>query len=132
MRRRWFFPPRGGRWVATPGTFSFGTGAATFTVALGYNEASNPFVHTYHPDHDNYDARYGKILPEGAESFTVTRTIRLTFDPQRPPGVTDLTWGTTMLGGTYEETISGLRAQDVKLTGAFILHRVSDAGTLSD
>ena len=29
------------------------------TVTLSYNDqASNPFLHTYHPDHDNLDATF--------------------------------------------------------------------------
>jgi hypothetical protein len=105
------------------------TGAVGFNVALGHDAETNPFVHTYHPDHDNLDARYEQPLPAGVESPAVTRAITLTFTPTLP-GVTDPTLGSTTLGGTYSETITGLRAEPITVSGAFVLHRVSAAQTL--
>ncbi len=119
--------PRGGLW---PGSGDFRS-AAQFKVTLGHDAESNPFVHTYHPDHDNWDARYEKKLGEGVESYTVTREITLLFDSERPPGVSDLTWGVSTLGGTYTEEISGLRAGEaISISGPFILHQVSEAAEL--
>ena len=50
-------------------------------VPLSFNDPTNPFVHTYHPDHDNRDAR---LVPSGAgqESYTVVRTLRFAFSGQ--------------------------------------------------
>ena len=50
-------------------------------VPLSFNDPTNPFVHTYHPDHDNRDAR---LAPSGAgqESYTVVRTLRFAFSGQ--------------------------------------------------
>jgi hypothetical protein len=57
----------------------------TATVPLDYNDhASNPFLHTYHPDHDNLDARYQSQLPQGSESYTVRREIMLRLRPPEP------------------------------------------------
>jgi uncharacterized delta-60 repeat protein len=119
--------PRGGVWSGS-GDFR---STAQFKVTLGHDAESNPFVHTYHPDHDNWDARYEKKLGEGVESYTVTREITLLFDSERPPGVSDLTWGVSTLGGTYTEEISGLRAGEaISISGPFILHQVSEAADL--
>ena len=45
------------------GSFSKG-GTLTTTVIVDYDDqASNPFLHTYHPDHDNLDSRFENKLP---------------------------------------------------------------------
>ena len=52
--------------------------AHNFNVELSYNDqASNPFVHAYHPDHDNLDADFLPIA-NGVESFKIIRSITLT------------------------------------------------------
>jgi hypothetical protein len=112
------------------GTGSLGsTGTASFEVLLDYDSDSNPFVHRYHPDHDNLDARFESKLPQGRESFTVRRVVTLTFQATLP-GVTDPAWGSTMVGGTYTEAISGLRSSAINSSGTFILYRVADAPAL--
>jgi hypothetical protein len=112
------------------GTGSVGTsGTLSFPVLLGYNADANPFVHRFHPDHDNLDARFTTLLPAGRESLTVNRTVTLTFLSSLP-GVTDAAWGVTMLGGTYVETVTGLRAVPLTVKGVFVLNRVSDVATL--
>ena len=119
--------PRGEKWTGT-GTLG---GTAVFTVGLGYNASTNPFLHTYHPDHDNWDARYETVLPNGRESYTVSRVITLAFSAVLPSAISDLDWGVTTLGGTYSEVISGLRFQDVGVSGSFILHQVSEVPSLT-
>lgn len=113
------------------GTGQLGTsGSLVFNVALGYDQDTNPFKHAYHPDHDNFDALYSTTkLKNKQESYTVSRAVALNFQTSLP-GVSDPTWGSTTLGGNYTETLSGLRAQDIHVSGLFILHRVSDASTL--
>ena len=106
------------------------TGTLSFQVRLDYNSDANPFVHRFHPDHDNLDARFTSLLlPDGRESLTVTRAVTLTFLSSLP-GVTDPAWGVTMLGGTYVETVTGLRAVPLTVKGVFVLNRVSDVPTL--
>lgn len=119
--------PRGESW---PGTGFFG-GTLDYRITLGYDAETNPFLHTYHPDHDNWDARYERKLPEGLESFEVTREITLTFSPTPPPGFSSLTWGVTTLGGTYTEVITGLRSEAVGISGFFILQQVSEVPALT-
>jgi hypothetical protein len=104
------------------------TTSVSFNFTLGYNDPSNPFVHTYHPDHDNMDERFQTVLPAGRESSNITRSITLTFTAQNPNGF-DPTWGATVLGGTYSETVTGLRAVPIKTSGVFALKRAADAPT---
>src|SRR6185503_21259748 len=48
-------------------------------VTLPFSDpAANPFLHTYHPDHDNLNVTFDASQPQGLESYTVERTIRLT------------------------------------------------------
>lgn len=120
--------PLGGNW---PGAGSL-TGTASFNVNLGHDAKTNPFVHTYHPDHDNWDARYENKLGAGVESYSVSRQITLAFNPLLPAGVSDLSWGITTIGGTYTEVITGLRTgEGISISGPFILHQVSEAATLT-
>jgi len=124
----------GGPWAAGAGGTFGGSGTASFSVVVPFDARTNPFVHTYHPDHDNWDARYEKKLPAGQESHTVTRDITLTFQPTPPAGVSPLGWGVTTVGGTYEELITGLRApgQEIGIRGSFILQQVSTVPTLTN
>ena len=116
--------------LAMPGAGQLGpSGPLTFNVALGYNARTNPFVHTYHPDHDNLDARGEMLLPAGVESYNITRAITLNFTPAGA-GASDPTLGSTSLSGTYSETITGLRATPITVSGAFVLRRISDVQTL--
>jgi hypothetical protein len=106
--------------------------SASFTVLLGYNASTNPFVHSYHPDHDNWDARFEEQLENKEESYTVERKITFDFSPTPPAGLNEPGWGVTTLGGTYTETFSGLRSQEVSVSGNFILYQVSEAPALID
>jgi hypothetical protein len=105
------------------------TGTLSFTVPLGYDADTNPFVHRYHPDHDNLDPLFGTKLGVGKESWTVNRAITLTFATSLPE-VTDPAWGVSMLGGTYSETVTGLRATPISTSGTFILYRVANSAAL--
>jgi hypothetical protein len=114
--------------TATTGSISR-SGSSVFEILLDYDSDSNPFVHRFHPDHDNLDARFETKLPAGRESLTVKRTVTLEFLPS-VAGVTDPSWGSTMLGGTYTEVVEGLRPVPVTISGSFVINRVSDAASL--
>ena len=105
------------------------TESLAFSVPLSYDADSNPFVHRYHPDHDNLDPLFGTKLAAGQESWTVNRAVTLTFASSLP-GVTDPAWGVSMLGGTYQEVVTGLRAQTITTSGIFIIYRVADSSAL--
>src|SRR5262249_16050968 len=83
---------------------------------------TNPFLHRYHPDHDNLNDSYAPI-PTNApqEVFTITRKIQFTFTPTDPSGTTDTDYGATDIGGTYRETITGLHQNPLVVCGTFHL-----------
>jgi len=59
---------------------SFGSGEElTGTVTLDHDDRENPFIHAFHPDHDNLDSRFENKLEDGAESYTVERKLKLKF-----------------------------------------------------
>lgn len=102
------------------------------SLFLDYREGTNPFVHLYHPDHDNKDARPdGTSTPkaEGEESFSVTRQCTFDFASTAPPGVTG--WGAQVIGGTYSETLTGLHKETIQVSGTFELRRVSEIGSIT-
>jgi hypothetical protein len=103
--------------------------ALTVTIPLGANHTSNPFLHTYHPDHDNKDARFENVLPAGIESHTVNRAITLTLNATAGPGEGPQ-WGTTLLSGTFSETVTGIHKQPIAATGIFAIGKVSDIAVL--
>lgn len=114
------------------GTGAFGTGKFTCQVSLDYDHPLNPFKHKYHPDHDNLDERFQAKLPEGVESFSITRQIELQFTLQDPDNLTIAGWGDNQLGGNYKEAISGLHNQPIHVSGSFRLNRASTIGVLND
>ncbi len=133
--------PNNQPWIAT-GAFQTGS-SMTNVVTLNYNDhASNPFLHTFHPDHDNLNALFNAVQPIGVESFGVKREIIFTFtDP--PADYNSLTTGSTRVEGTYEENISFVgraytlgqtttnETRTVSTRGSFNLNRISTIPYLS-
>lgn len=121
-------------WPRASGTLGLGS-SLVFNVNLDYNDhASNPFLHTYHPDHDNLKADFKTVEVQGAESYSVTRTITLTFTAPAAD-FASLTAVRDTLGGTYAEVItvngSGSNTRQFTLTGTFSLNRISSIATLT-
>ena len=100
------------------------------TVTLPFDDRVNPFVHAYHPDHDNRDAR-GAPLSAGVESPAVTRVCSFTFSATPVGDASALGWGSTVLGGGYSETVTGLHKNPLTLSGTFIIRRVNETGTIT-
>ena len=99
------------------------------SVKTDYNDqSSNPFLHTYHPDHDNIDARYENELTQGVESFGIIRDIRLDFDPA-PEDFDSLTRLQKRITGKYNEIVtlegSGAEKTHYFTRGTFVLNRIS-------
>lgn len=110
--------------VTVPGTL-------VRTITVPFNDPTNPFVHQYHPDHDNKNARF-ETLEAGVESYTITRTCTFTFTAAPPAGSSAdvVSWGSLVIGGTYTESISGIHKNPIELGGIFELRRASEDGTL--
>jgi len=118
-------------WTAanTPWTFTKDGFTSVATVNTPYDAVgSNPFLHQYHPDHDNLNAAFSAVLPKGNESYGITRTMRMT-----PAAVGDdfeaQTAGFKTRIGSYEETVvlegAGLNSRTFKSAGTYGLNRIS-------
>lgn len=103
----------------------------TATVDLAYDDrASNPFIHAYHPDHDNLDAKFEKQLSADKESYKVSRQI--TVAPGAPgDDFNSLTRGGQILSGVYAETISLGASRTYEIAGSFVLRRLNRIATLT-
>lgn len=121
--------------VTSTGSGSVALGSTLVrTVSIPFNDPTNPFVHTYHPDHDNLDARPdGTATPftNGVESHSITRQCRFEFSSAPPTGASSLGWGSTVIGGTYTEELAGLHKETITISGAFTLRRASEEGDLT-
>ena len=104
----------------------------TATVNVDYTDPLNPFVHKFHPDHDNLDERFENPISEGRESYSFSRSVQLNFLTQDPEQLGLPEWGDSLIGGTYREDIVGVHKRTVRVEGTFRLSRVSSIGTLND
>jgi len=111
----------------------------TAELILEPNHATNPFKHKYHPDHNNLDEQFIP-LPEGSEeAYRIIRTFQLEFAENDPEGTEsgDGTWlnkpgwGSSIMGGTFKETISGVHKNDIATQGVFRLQLVSTTDSLN-
>ena len=100
-------------------------GTISGTLTIGHDSPSNPFLHLFHPDHDNLDERFEETLPNGVESHTIDRAFSLTFHATAPEGLNDPAWGTSVLTGDYEEPLSGLHKNAIATRGVFALRRIA-------
>ena len=127
-------------WTANNQTWLFsgqlapGGNLAT-TATVHYDEqGSNPFLHTYHPDHDNLDATFQNQLPIGSESFQIDRQITLSVTGAGTDFASLTQFGQT-LSGNYGEaiTVTGApgAARTFNVAGAFTLNRISPIATLT-
>jgi len=121
--------------VTSTGSGSVAPGSTLVrTVSVPYNDPTNPFVHTYHPDHDNLDARPDgtrTVLGAGVESHGITRQCSFQFSAAPPADATSLGWGSTVIGGTYTEVLTGLHKETITVSGAFTLRRASEEGAIT-
>ena len=109
-------------------------GSIVCTVSVPFNDPTNPFVHQYHPDHDNKDARpdgTNTPLAAGEESYNITRVCNFTFTAVPPEGTSTLGWGSTVIGGTYSEAITGIHKDTINVSGTFVLRRASEIGAIT-
>lgn len=116
---------------------------ATTVVQEAGDQAGNPFLHTYHPDHDNLNARFDEAAPQGRESYKIKRVISLTV--QSPPNdFESLTQSGRSYSGLYRERIlllgfgdtpgddSSVRNRlEYDVLGGFILNQIADTPELT-
>jgi hypothetical protein len=110
-------------------------GSLATTVDLAYNDQlANPFLHTYHPDHDNLDPLFTTQQPRGVESYGVQRQITLNFTAPASD-FNSLTTGSQTLTGNYVESVTflgkGSDSKQFQGLGSFTLKRISNIATLT-
>jgi hypothetical protein len=113
---------------AGSGSFALG-GTLTRTISTPFNDSASPFVHQYHPDHDNKSG--STALVSGQESYDLSRALTFTFAATAPDGTSATGYGSSVIAGTYAETITGLRKDTLTVTGTIELRRVSEIGVLT-
>jgi hypothetical protein len=116
------------RVLATTGSFATGS-SLSCTIATPFNDPVSPFVHQYHPDHDNKSG--STALVSGQESYDISRAVTFTLAATPPEGVSPIGYGGSVIAGTYAEVISGLHKETLEVSGTFTLRRVSEIGTLT-
>jgi hypothetical protein len=112
----------------------------TAVVEVGFDDqAANPFLHTYHPDHDNLDPTFKTQLPKGMESYAIRREITLQILPPQG-GLFDIASSRQTLSGVYQERmkLTGLAraggtydTREFVVRGTFTLNRISKVATLT-
>lgn len=104
-------------------------GQLTRTFTIPFTDPTNPFIHQYHPDHDNLNARFN--APQ-RESYDITRSCQFTFTTVPPvDNVSGTGWGASVIGGYYQETLTGLHKKPLQISGYFELRRASELGSIT-
>ena len=104
-------------------------GRLSRTITIPFDDPTSPFVHQYHPDHDNKSGT--TALVSGQESYDLQRAVTFDFAATAPEGMSSTGYGASVMAGNYTEVITGLRKDSVTVTGTFALRRVSEIGTLT-
>ncbi len=99
------------------------TNALAGTVTVRFDDPTNPFLHRYHPMHDNQDWDF-QAYTNAVETRTLVRAIVLGFNAATNATANPF-YGVDTAMGTYRETVTGLRAQAIHSEGAFALQRIS-------
>ena len=97
------------------------------SVSLGLDPRSpvNPFLHKYHPDHDNLTPDF-KVYRE--EAYGLTREISIDVNKDQDGGGRN---GAEIMKGVYSEVIRGLHRNAIRVEGPVEFLRVSDIGVLN-
>ena len=117
--------------IAMSNATSSGKFSVSCTVPMNYQHRLNPFVHKFHPDHNNLDERYETTLAEGIESYSFTRELEFEFSETDPQDLAIAGYGDTVLGGTFRETATGIHRQPIHSSGLFRLTHVSSVDELN-
>ena len=127
------FDPENKGWKCT-GDFNIGK---SFDVTIGqvYNDRlSNPFLHAYHPDHDNLDPKFENELIRGKESWGIVRNIKFRVDSPKKDFDNLVSVGRRYTGEYHEEVTilgSGKEKKTYYAKGLFNLNRISQINTIT-
>lgn len=104
-------------------------------VNLSFDDhTSNPFLHGFHPDHDNLNATFAAAEFRGAESYDVQRKVTLAFTEAGNDFASLVSGGNQMTGQYIEEIIfkgRGEETRQIDTAGNFVLRRISETPTLT-
>jgi hypothetical protein len=103
------------------GSFAPG-GTVAATLVVDSQTPTNPFLHRFHPDHDNLDSRFAVFREE---AYPVGRSMSFELTPVDPQGVSRPGYGDDQISGIYRETLSGLHRNDIAVEGFVNLRRAS-------
>lgn len=123
-------------WGFSGGSLALGATLTSAPIVENYDDqAANPFLHTYHPDHNNLDTENPPHeLPMGSESYMITRVISLSMMPNTNDFLS-LTSANSSLSGLYNESISltgmGGFTKSYQTIGAFSLTQISTVSNLT-
>jgi len=103
-------------------------GLLTGTIAIDPEHPTNPFLHRFHPDHDNLDPQF---LNFREEAYPVTREMEFLFAEDDPENFDRPGWGDSEVAGTFNEAISGLHRSTIFVSGSFRFRRVLNIDQLN-
>jgi hypothetical protein len=103
-------------------------GQLSATLVVEPDLPTNPFLHRYHPDHDNLDEQF---LNFKLEAYQVVRNMTLEFAFEDPLGREPPGWGHSLVGGSFSESITGLHKHTIFTAGQFRLRRISAVAVLN-
>lgn len=104
---------------------SFGTDGTSLTVSwiMAAADPLNPFIHAFNPEHKSSNLDYGE--------YEIARDITLTFGGSVDGTGNFIGWGSSEVGGIYEETFSGLSRDNIQVKGTFRIRKISNISTLN-
>lgn len=99
-------------------------------IGIAADFPTNPFLHRYHPDHNNLDEQNLPLPPARQEAYALRRLQQFVFEAAEPDGGTSPEWGSSLVGGTFTEQVTGLHRLSIFASGRFRLSRVSPVARL--
>ena len=129
-------------WTKNNDTWSFSGqllpgSTLTAHVPLAYDDqASNPFLHTHHPDHNNLDTSYNPPQQQdrGLESYDLNRNITLSMNTVGTDFDSLTRYGQSFQG-SYSEAVNmvgiGGAIRTFNVTGSFVINRISPIAVLT-
>lgn len=103
-------------------------GLLTGSIVTAPDHPTNPFLHRYHPDHDNLDPQF---LNFREEAYAVTRQMEFVFASEDPEGSESPEWGNGEVAGSFNESLSGLHRSTIFVSGTFRFRRVLNIDQLN-
>lgn len=103
-------------------------GLLTTSIVIDPKDPTNPFLHRFHPDHDNLDPQF---LNFRQEAYAVTREMEFVFASEDPEGGESPEWGNGEVAGSFNEAISGLHRSTIFVGGTFRFRRVFNIDQLN-